>query len=62
MKVWWAIRDLIEEIQNQGLTCKKHDISRFEIVEIKDWIEENCKRRSNSGLAIKFGSGEIAWN
>ena len=43
IELWWAIRDLIEEIQNQGLICKMLETSGTKIDRITSQIKKKLK-------------------
>jgi len=61
-KVWWAIRNLIEQITNwtnQKLRTKLWDTQdfKFEIGEIRDQIEDNW--RFDGHLVVQLNKSEI---
>jgi hypothetical protein len=41
IKVWWAIKDLMEKIQNQGPKWKRCVNVKFEIDQLRAQIEDN---------------------
>lgn len=53
LKVWWEIKDLIEQFMKQESTCKKGSTSGTEVGEIRDQIKENWKFDGHLGVHLK---------